>query len=361
MNHPLFLSSAARIRNHHSGLIRWVTPVRPAAPAQLTALLAIPGVAVSAESRVDAEAGSPLLFIVLFVAGIIGVSTSLIVGLTRWGHKQDQIQSMMPFCIRYLVESKNESEKIEAATALGQAKDPGALLILADVVNDENAGDGLRSAAGAALREMSRRYRKYSSMINDTLSAVEEKDHRKIIDLLIKNFENQTKKYVQSAYLIGREYMRLEQYSDARTWLQQARNRNRKTQVYINQITQLITRCSQQLFNEGDVLFKVGEYYDALERYALASHDMSMEEKKKYSAHLRLACTYCKLARYEVAYQETLLALQDHHKTDTSLDINKLLQEIRSEIGGTAEAKARRDKLAIEISALVEKAMSELT
>ena len=52
-----------------------------------------------------------------------------------------------------------------------------------------------------------------------------------------------------------------------------------------------------------------------MERYALASHDLGLEQKRLYLAHLRLACTYCKTgALHEDAYQETLLALQDQHK-----------------------------------------------
>lgn len=330
-----------------------------AALVPITTLLP-PGVAFAAENMTDPETGSPVLFFTLFLLGSVGLSVFLIFGITRWSHRQDQIRSMMSFSIKYLIESKNESEKIEAARALGDAQDPSALLILVDIVSDESTGDGLRTAAVKALQEMGRHYHQYTGVINDCLKAVAENDHQRLIDLLIENFEQQKKRYAQSAFLIGREYMRIEEYSDARIWLQYAKTRNKKALIHISQISQLITACNQHLFNEGDQLFKAGEYRDALERYALASHNLALEEKRRHWAHIRLASIYCKLKHYEDAYQETLLALQDQHKTDTSLNLNKMLHELRSETGDTEEAQARRDRLDSEIDNLVEHAMAEL-
>lgn len=334
-------------------------PGRLATLIQIPALLT-PCIAFAAENGTASEPESPLILLILFGTSTIAISVFLIVGLTRWGKKQDQIQSMMPFCIRYLAKSKNEIEKISAAKVLGRSKHPAALLILIDIVNDEKVGEGLHNAAVEALREMSRNYRKYTHLIDESLTAVEAKTHQKTIDLLIRYFENGKKRHVQSAYVIGREYLRIENYSEARTWLQKAKNRNMKAQVYVNQISQLITTCTQHLFDAGDALYKAGKYHDALERYALASHDIGFADKQRFSAHLRLACIYCKLEHYEDAYQETLLALQDHHKTDTSLTLNKLLHGRLSESARTPEAKERRDKLAAEIASLVDKAMVEL-
>lgn len=334
--------------------------VRPGSliAAALVPVLLAPWMAASAEHSANPKIAHSLFFFILFGVGIISLSVSLIVALTLWSHRQDQIQCMMRFCIRYLVESKNESEKIEAVTALGQAKDPAALLILLDVVDNEKAGEELRDAADAALREMGRKYPQFTSVIDAALAAVEEKSPQKVIDLLVANFEQRKKKYVQSAYLIGREYMRMEQYAEALAWLQKARMRNRKTHVYFHQISRLISTCNQQLLNEGDVLFRVGEYAAALERYALASHELKPADKEHHALHLRLACTYCKLAQYEDAYRETLLALQEHHKTEPSLSLSKLLHQMLSEVGTTAEVRERRDKLVTEIADQAENTMS---
>ncbi len=261
-------------------------------------------------------------------------SALIITALTRWSHKQDNINNMMSFCIKYLVETRNETDKCEAAKALGHAKDPGALLILVDVINDDNAGVNLHSTAIEALQNLSKIYHKYEGAINDLLSAVENKDHQKSIDTLLLNFENQGKHYVQSAYVIGREFMRLKQYPEAREWLQKAKIRNRQTVVYVHQISERIDTCNERLFSEGDTLFQVGDYYDALERYALASHDLPQDEKLRFVSHLRLACVYCKLKHYKDAYQETLHALHDQHDTDTSLQLNDLLKKQQGETAG---------------------------
>ncbi|MCB1758244.1 MAG: hypothetical protein KDI68_00490 [Gammaproteobacteria bacterium] len=321
----------------------------------ILSLSALPLVARAADGE-----GVSTTFLLIYALGIISLSVAIILGLTRWGGRQDQIKSMMPFCIRYLVESSDEHQKIEAATALGKAKDPGALLILVDIVNDIDTSDALRSAGIEALQAMSKRYHRYGHVIPELLEAAEKLDHQRTIDLLTRYFERDSKKYVQSAYVIGRKYLRIEEYSEARRWLQQASNRNRKVMVYIDQISQLIERCNRNLFNEGDALFKVEEYYDALERYALASHEMRLNEKHRYAAHLRLACAYCKLERYEDAFQETLHALQDEKRSEDSIELNKLLQEIRGEIGETEEASAQRQQLAARIDALITTIFSHL-
>lgn len=316
---------------------------------------------VAAQQAATGAAGNSTLFIAFFAIGTIALSVLLIVGLARWGHKQDQIEHMLSFCIKYLVESKNDMDKIDAARALGEARDPAALLILINIADNNNASEGLRRAANEALQQMSRRYHQYAGVIRECLQAVDDNDHKRLIGLLLENFENKKKSYVQSAYLIGREYMRMEEYSDACIWLQQALSRNRKTLVYDGQITPLIKTCHQHLFDEGDTLFKVGEYHAALERYALASHNLEPEQKRHHLAHIRLACTYCKLHHYEDAFQETLHALQDHHKPDTSLNLNRLLQELSNENAKTAEAEGRRSWLEAEIARHAENVMSELT
>jgi len=159
---------------------------------------------VPADAALGGGNGLPILTVTIFIGGLIGLSVLVITALTRWSHKQDNIGNMMPFCIRYLVETRDATEKCEAAKALGHVKDPAALLILVDVINDEDAENSLRKTAGEALRDMSRIYGKYEKIITNLLSAAEEKDHQKSIDLLISKFENKERKYVQSAYVSGR-------------------------------------------------------------------------------------------------------------------------------------------------------------
>ncbi|MEN8177414.1 MAG: HEAT repeat domain-containing protein [Pseudomonadota bacterium] len=309
----------------------------------------------------DSPSGSSGLFIIWFIVGIIILSVLIVTTFTWWSNKQDDISNMMTFCIQYLMETVNEGQKMEAARALGQVKDPGALLILVDIANDESAGGNLRKTADGALRELSRIYGKYVNVIDELLSAEEEKNHQQTIHVLISNFENRKTAYVQSAFVIGREFMRLKQYADAREWLQKAKIRNHKTVIYVHQISELIDICNEKLFFEGDVLFQLGDYHQALERYALASHDLRYAKKQRFASHLRLACVYCKLTHYKDAYQETLHALHDRHETDVSLKLNNLLKRQQGETGSTSEMDEKRKKILDDIDSYVTDAMIRLS
>jgi len=175
----------------------------------------------------------------------------VILGLiVRWSRHQEDLNNMVFFCIKYLIESKHTQEKIDAAKALGHAKDPAALLVLIDVSNDsELQNKEVRHTAIDALYEMSSHYRKYKRLILELLKASENKKYQKIIDIIIKNFElDNEKKYVQSAYIIAREYIKLEQYEEARVWLHKADYRNRHTIVYLDEIEKRLKFCNYQLF-----------------------------------------------------------------------------------------------------------------
>ena len=64
-----------------------------------------------------------------------------------------------------------------------------------------------------------------------------------------------------------------------------------------------------------------------------------------------LACVYCKLNRYQEAFQEMLHAFDDHHDTDnTSLELNRLLKQ-RLEGAGDESGLEQREKLQEQISA----------
>ena len=106
-------------------------------------------------------------FLVFGVATII-VGVLLVTGLTLWSRKQDEINNMMYFCIDFLINTRNKTERYRAAKELGQAKNPGALLVLIDVINDESAEESIRKAAGDALLEMSQKYRRFKQVIRDS-------------------------------------------------------------------------------------------------------------------------------------------------------------------------------------------------
>ncbi len=138
----------------------------------------------------DGESSSWILA-VLFGISLLLLAGLIIGGLVLWSKKQEDVNYMMSFCIKFLIDTQLEGERCEAAKALGGTKDPGALLVLIDVINDENAEESVRAAALAALQQMGLRYRKYRKVIEDLTAAVRDQDHHKFIDLLTSMFEGE--------------------------------------------------------------------------------------------------------------------------------------------------------------------------
>ncbi len=312
-------------------------------------------------SATGEDDNSTLIMAVLFGVVLLLLAVIVVGGLTLWSKKQDEINHMMFFCIKYLIDSQNQAERYKAAKELGRAKEPGALLILLDVIIDERGDEMVHDCASTALMEMSQKYRKYRTVIKDLISAVEESDHQKIIDLLISNFEGKGKKYVQTAYVIGREHMRLGNLEEAREWLLVAAFRNRKTPTYGNQIKELAEVCNRHLFAEGDRLFKAGCYHDAKAHYAIASQGLEDEEKKRFASYLRQASAYCKLEDYQEADQALLQALQHHHETDLTLTLNKLLRKRLDQSESAGLTYEERKELDTEIDECVSDIMEKLT
>jgi len=101
---------------------------------------------------------------------------------------------------------------------------------------------------------MSSRFRKHKRLITELESKAEQRDFHGIINLLIANFERGRTPYTQSAYIIGRHFMRLEDYVQAREWLRKAEYRNLKTNLYGNRIARWIRQCDIHLLDEADDL-----------------------------------------------------------------------------------------------------------
>ena len=271
------------------------------------------------------EDGNSILLVLTTLFGVLGLGALIVYGLTSWGKKQDDIDNMMSFCIKYFFDTTNTAEKCNAAAALGKTKNTGALLVLIDVISDEKLEKKVRKAAKKALKEVHTHHRKYRTLIKEITAAIKDKDHQRVVDLLIANFEKNGGGYAQSAYVIGREYIRLDNYDAGREWLNIAQARNQKYNIYGNQILLDIDNCNRHLFDKGDASFKAGDYYSARELYTLASTGIKEEDKKRFAAHLRLACVYAKIGDYIDADQSILQALQHHHRTDLSLKLNKLV------------------------------------
>lgn len=313
-----FLEIAADARSQGGGTISLL----------IFATSLLPRLAPAVVEPAAEEASSFFTQGLLIVIGISALAALVVTVVTKWSRKQDHLNEMVAFCMRFLVDSRQASEGCEAATALGRAKDPRAILVLLDVVNDQQADQTVRKAAAKALSAVSTGYRKYKQVISELISASETQDNSRLIEILTLNFEKSGAGYVQSAHAIGCAYMRQGHYADAKEWFRIAETRNNITPFYGNQIRRLIFKCDQRLFTKGDELFKLGEYHQARERYSAASHGLSDVESLLYSSFLRLACVYCKLGAYDAADQAGLHALKNGQETDMSLALNKLLQQV---------------------------------
>jgi tetratricopeptide (TPR) repeat protein len=283
--------------------------------------------AAAAESAAGAVAGAAPGILMALLVGVL-LSAVIVMGLVLWSRKQEHLHDMVVFCMKYLSHSEDEAERAQSARALGRAKDPGALLTLANLTWDEEEPEAVRKAASDALHEMSRHFRAYAKLIPDLEAAAEQRDFPRIIELITANFEQANRKYVQSSYIIGRHYMHLGRYTDARDWLGKAEFRNRKFNLYGNRIRRWIQECDNRLLEEADEMFKAADYQGAREHYAVLGHGLSDADRGRWAIHLRSACVYCKLRDYRNAYQALLQALDHQQAPDLVLTLSPLLQEI---------------------------------
>jgi len=233
--------------------------------------------------------------------------------------------------------------------------------VLIDVINDESAEESIREAARDALLDMSENYRRFKKAIAGLLAAAEVNDHERTVELLKTHFEHEERKYVQSAYVIGRELVRLKKYADAREWLRIAEVRNSKFPLYVDQIRDFTERCNRHLFAEGDMAYKAGDFHLANERFALAAQGLSTEVSKRFAYYLRAACVYCKLEDYENASQALLQALHHQQETDTALELNKLVSKVLDLVRDNPQAKEGHQNLSKELDRFVNQTMESLS
>jgi tetratricopeptide (TPR) repeat protein len=315
--------------------------------------------AATAAETLPEEPSSVIPFVIFGVA-TLAVAGLLVTGLTLWSRKQDEIGNMMYFCIDFLINTRNDTERYRAAKELGQAKNPAALLVLVDVINDESAEETIREAARDALLDMSQNYRRSKKVIAGLLAAAEVNDHERTVELLKTHFEQEDRKYVQSAYVIGRELVRLKEYADAREWLRIAEVRNSKFPLYVDQIRDFTDRCNRHLFAEGDMAFQAGDFHLANERFALAARGLSTEVSNRFAYYLRAACVYCKLEAYENASQASLQALDHQQETDTALQMSKQINDLLNLVRDDPHAEEEQRNLSKQLDEFVNQTMDSL-
>jgi tetratricopeptide (TPR) repeat protein len=266
-----------------------------------------------AEFVVDGGIGIPVFIGLLAAFGLVSIAMP---------------NQMLNYWMRLFMNSGTEAERCVAAKELSRMRDSSALLALLEVAGDKEETERVRKVAQEALREMKACYPKERNAINALVAAMEKRDPLGIINILIVKFEKSGKKNAQSACVIGRQYMALGKYADAREWLKIAESRNRQSLLHENWIRQLIATCNKRLLVEGDRSFAEGDYHGAREHYALLSQGLEDSEKRRFATHLRAACVYCKLNDYLDADQAILHALRSDQETDRSLKLITLLQKL---------------------------------
>ena len=296
----------------------------------LFGFLTTPSTVAAVSSVNGQDDGSILVTLLIVVLATLVVTAFIIIGLVVWSHKQEHIDEMILFCMKYLLHSQDEAERCASARALGRANDYGALLVLIDITLDDEETKSVRTAARDALHETSAHFRKHKQVITDLEIEVEERNYSGIIAILIANFEQGKKRYVQNAYIIGRYYMRLTLYVDARDWLTIAEHRNQKFNLYGSRIRYWIQECNTRLLEEADDSFNAADYQQAKEHYAILDRGLNDMDKRRFALYLRSACTYCKLKDYRNADQALLQALEHNHETELALTLVPFLQEILS-------------------------------
>ena len=229
----------------------------------------LPDVLAAAPSGNESASGegndSSWVMAMLFGLGLIVLAAIVVGGLTLWGKKQDDINHMMSFCIKFLIDTQDEAERCKAAQALGGAKDPGASARIGRCDHRrEGGGYRPRGRASRTSRKWACNTASTERSSSDLLSAVQDKDHQKVIDLLTSKFESRSKRNTCKPLtsLAGNTYGLGIMRTPGR-WLHVAAYRNSRTPTYGNQIRELADICNEHLFAQGDRLFNAGYYHDA--------------------------------------------------------------------------------------------------
>lgn len=322
----------------------------------LFGFLTAPATVAAVSSVNGTDDGSMLVTLLIVMLATLIAAALIIFGLVFWSHKQEHIGEMLLFCMKYLVHSEDEAERCASARALGRANDFGALLVLIDITLDEEESEAVRKAASEALHKSSIHFRKHKKIVTDLVLEAEQSNFSGIIGILTANFERGKTRYVQSAYIIGRYYMRLRLFVEARVWLTMAEYRNQKFNLYGNRIKYWIQECNTRLLEDADDSFKTADYQQAKEHYAILDHGLSDVDRQRFAVYLRSACVYSKLKDYRNADQSLLQALEHNHATELALTLAPSLQEILS----LSDKKVEPNDEFEEIKSAIDKRASEI-
>ena len=161
------------------------------------------------------------------------------------------------------------------------------------------------------------------------------------IDELTRNAGKTGRRRARNAYMIGRQYMRLEQFEEAREWLLQVASQGKKHSALRNAADRYLSACNVELLAQGDAFYASGDLHRARERYARLSQGIPEGEGRSLAVFLRTACVYCDLQDYEAAGQAVLQALNSGEHADKALGLRKILQALAESEEGMSTSNSR--------------------
>ena len=211
-----------------------------------------------------------------------------------------------------------------------------------------------------ALRHFDAHFRKARIEMASLESRVEEGEPLRVIEKLKAGLEKTGNDKATSAYEIGRQYMRLGQYEEAREWLRRAQRLSSCPSALEESLKLQQSACNLRLLDEGDALFEAGDFHGARERFARLSQGLAEGERVHLAVFLRSACVYSKLRDYEDAAQAVLQALKTGEETEKALALLDLLQKLSNPEEVAPQTIDVRERIEAQIADHVARLMEAL-
>ncbi len=210
-----------------------------------------------------------------------------------------------------------------------------------------------RMLVGRVLQGIDVRLAEQRAAMESLESEITTGEPTRLIDELKSQARNTGRKPPATAYLIGRQYMRLGRFEEAREWMLKAARQSSKHSDLQEAVNSHLSVCNIQLLAEGDACFAAGDFHGARERYARLTQGLSDREGRQWAIFLRSSCVYCKLGHYEDADQAVLQALKSDEATDEALGLLDLLQRLINAKDHDSQATDLRSQIEAQLASYV--------
>lgn len=200
---------------------------------------------------------------------------------------------------------------------------------------DGRGGVQMRSPLDTALQGAGNDQGSARPLAPSLESAIMEEDPASAIEGLRSALSGSKQSDPRTAYALGRQYMRVGRYAEARDWLRRAIGTGVGKSLPVALAESYVDQCNLALLGEGDEAFASGDFHGARERYARVSLGLESRELRRFALFLRSACVYSALQDYDDARQAVLQALQLDENGDDGLALLELLRQASGPAGAT--------------------------